>query len=111
LQNTRSAELLGLIDAFEYNQSQGNGPLNAFEIGRVFWQEEEGLAEADAIVGILGGDPTQGKWTRRRPTLTWFEAKGVLESVFQRFGLMTSINLTVRIRACIQDVRLFMVAG
>jgi len=38
--------------------------------------------------GILGGDPTQGKWTRGgRPTLTWFEA-GVLESVFQRFGLM-----------------------
>jgi len=41
----------GLIDAFEYNQS-GNGPLNAFEIGRVFWREEEGLAEADAIVAF-----------------------------------------------------------
>jgi len=38
LQNTPLwTELLGLIDAFEYNQSQGNGPLNAFEIGRVFW--------------------------------------------------------------------------
>jgi phenylalanyl-tRNA synthetase beta chain len=86
----RTELLSGLIDAFEYNQSQGNGPLNAFEIGRVFWQEEEGLAEADAIAGILGGDPTQGKWTRggRDQPMTWFEAKGVLESVFQRFGLM-----------------------
>jgi len=33
--------LLGLIDAFEYNQSQGNGPLNAFEIGRVFWRKRK----------------------------------------------------------------------
>ena len=79
----------GLIDAFQYNLEQGNGSLNAFEIGRVFWQEEEGLEEADLLAGILGGDPTQGKWTRggREQSLTWYEAKGVLESVFQRLGI------------------------
>ena len=30
----------GLITAFEYNQAQGNGALNAFEIGRVFWSKD-----------------------------------------------------------------------
>ncbi|MES1025918.1 phenylalanine--tRNA ligase subunit beta [Gloeocapsa sp. BRSZ] len=85
----RTDLISGLIDAFQYNLEQGNGSLNGFEIGRIFWQEEEGLLEAEAIGGILGGDPTQGKWTsggKERP-LTWFEAKGVLESVFQRLGL------------------------
>lgn len=79
----------GLIDAFQYNLEQGNGSLNAFEIGRVFWQEEEGLEEADLLAGILGGDPTIGLWTRggRLQSLTWYEAKGVLESVFQRLGI------------------------
>lgn len=98
----RTELLSGLIDAFEYNQSQGNDPLNAFEIGRLFWQDEEGLAEADAIAGILGGDPTQGKWTRggRNQPMTWFEAKGVLESVFQHFGL------TVEYQPNRQDSRL-----
>ncbi len=80
----------GLIDAFQYNLEQGNGPLNAFEIGHVFWSEEDGLNEAESVGGILGGDPTQGKWFRagREQPLTWFEAKGLLESVFIRLGLV-----------------------
>jgi len=84
----RTDLISGLIDAFEYNQSQGNRSLNGFEIGRIFWQEEEGSQEKDAIAGILGGDPTQGKWSRggREQPLTLFEAKGVLASVFQRLG-------------------------
>ncbi|MGA7932594.1 MAG: phenylalanine--tRNA ligase subunit beta [Kovacikia sp.] len=86
----RTDLITGLIDAFQYNLEQGNGPLNAFEIGRVFWSEEDGLNEAESAAGILGGDPTRGKWQqggRERP-ITWFEAKGLLESVFVRLGLV-----------------------
>lgn len=85
----RTDLISGLIDAFQFNLEQGNASLNGFEIGRIFWQEEDGLIEAEAIGGILGGDPTQGKWTRsgRDQPMTWFEAKGLLESVFQRLGL------------------------
>lgn len=79
----------GLIDAAQYNLEQGNGVLNGFEIGRIFWREEDGFAEADAIAGILGGDPNQGKWIKggKESPLTWYEAKGVLENVFSRLGL------------------------
>ena len=85
----RTDLLSGLIDAFQYNLEQGNGALNGFEIGRIFWREEEGLEEADAVAGILGGDTTQGRWVRagRELPMTWYEAKGLLESVFQRLGL------------------------
>jgi phenylalanyl-tRNA synthetase beta chain len=85
----RTDLISGLIDAFQYNQEQGNGSLNGFEIGHIFWQEEEGLLEAEALGGILGGDSTQGKWISggKEHPLNWFEAKGVLESVFQRLGL------------------------
>jgi len=85
----RTDLLSGLIDAFQYNLEQGNGALNGFEIGHIFWLEEDGLSESEAIAGILGGDPTQGKWAqsgRDRP-MTWFEAKGLLESAFHRLGL------------------------
>jgi phenylalanyl-tRNA synthetase beta chain len=75
--------------------------LKGFEIGRIFWQEEDGLQEADAIAGILGGDPTEGKWTREvELPLTWFEAKGVLESVFGR------LNLAVEYQPDCRDPRL-----
>jgi phenylalanyl-tRNA synthetase beta chain len=79
----------GLIDAYEFNLNQGNGPLNGFEIGRIFWKDEDGLHEAEAVGGIIGGDPRSTQWVNsgRDQPLTWYEAKGVLESVFQRLGL------------------------
>jgi len=86
----RTDLLSGLIDACEYNLEQGNGVMNGFEIGRVFWQDEDSHNEADAIAGVLGGDPVQGKWLRgsaKEQPLNWFEAKGILESVFERLGL------------------------
>jgi phenylalanyl-tRNA synthetase beta chain len=84
----RTELISGLIDAFQYNLEQGNGSLNGFEIGRIFSLEEDGLAEAEAIAGIIGGDRTVGKWSRSgEQLLTWFQAKGILEGVFQRLGL------------------------
>ncbi len=99
----RTDLISGLIDAFEYNQSQGNGALNAFEIGRIFWREGEELKEADAVAGILGGDLTAiGRWTRagKGSPMTWYQAKGILESAFSRLGL------TVEYRAEKEDKRL-----
>lgn len=86
----RTDLLTGLIEAFQYNLEQGNGALSAFEIGHIFWSEEDGLSEAESIAGILGGDPTQGKWIQggREKPLTWFEAKGCLDSAFRRLGLV-----------------------
>ena len=84
----RTEMLSGLIDAFGYNLEQGNGALNGFEVGRIFWKDDA-MHEADAVAGIIGGDPTVWKWQqggRDRP-LTWFDAKGILESVFQGLGL------------------------
>ncbi len=93
----------GLIAAFEYNQSQGNDALNGFEIGRIFWREGEELREADAIAGIMGGDfYPQGKWTRsgKPAPMSWYEAKGILESLFSCLGL------SVNYQADNQDARL-----
>ncbi|MGB3533417.1 MAG: phenylalanine--tRNA ligase subunit beta [Microcoleaceae cyanobacterium] len=85
----RTEMLTGLIDAFVYNLEKGNGPLNGFEIGRIFWKEGDTFNELEAIAGILGGDPTQGRWVRsgREQPMTWFEAKGILESALQRLYL------------------------
>ena len=76
----RTDLISGLISAFQYNLEQGNGALNGFEIGRVFWREEIGLQEAEMLAGIIGGDTTSGKWSRggKEEAITWFEAKGIL---------------------------------
>ncbi|MEM6752387.1 MAG: phenylalanine--tRNA ligase subunit beta, partial [Cyanobacteria bacterium P01_C01_bin.38] len=85
----RTDLISGLIDAFQYNIQQGNGALNGFEIGRIFWQEEDGFQEAETLGGIIGGDITSSKWMSggSQKSISWFEAKGVLESVFKLMGL------------------------
>ena len=85
----RTEMLTGLIDAFSFNLENGNGPLNGFEIGRIFWKEGENFKEKDAIAGVIGGDPARGHWTRggREQPITWFEAKGILEAIFKRLYL------------------------
>lgn len=96
--------LSGLIEALAYNLSQGNGALNAFEIGRRFWKGEQGaLKEADAVAGILGGDVRpRGRWMRsgRGEPMSWYEAKGLLESAFER------LSLSVEYRPSSEDERL-----
>ncbi|MEM8503312.1 MAG: phenylalanine--tRNA ligase subunit beta [Cyanobacteria bacterium P01_D01_bin.1] len=83
----------GLIDAFELNINQGNGPLNAFEIGTVFNKPENNLEgdpiESIKVSGIVGGDARTGRWvtSNRETPMTWYEAKGVLECVFDNLGL------------------------
>ncbi len=85
----RTDLIAGLIDAFQYNIEQGNGALNGFEIGRIFWEEEDGFQEADMVGGIIGGDIRNSKWISggSGQSITWFEAKGILESVFKVMGL------------------------
>ncbi|MEC4804803.1 MAG: phenylalanine--tRNA ligase subunit beta [Jaaginema sp. PMC 1079.18] len=99
----RTELLPGLIDAFAYNLSQGNGALNGFEIGRIFRRNGEEFSETDAIAGIFGGDRTpQGRWQTggKGEPLTWYEGKGLLESVFERLGV------TVEYRPDSEDKRL-----
>ncbi|MEO1400817.1 MAG: phenylalanine--tRNA ligase subunit beta [Cyanobacteria bacterium J06635_1] len=85
----RSDLMSGLIEACQFNLEQGNGALNAFEMGHVFAAEGDKLHEMEKIAGILGGDARVGQWVNsgREQPLGWYEAKGVLETVFQRLGL------------------------
>ncbi|MEO0948327.1 MAG: phenylalanine--tRNA ligase subunit beta [Cyanobacteria bacterium J06641_5] len=87
----RKELLSGLIDAFAYNWTRGNGALNGFEIGRCFWHGGDGsVQEADRLAGIFGGDrDPEGRWTRggKDAPLDWYTAKGILESTFARLSL------------------------
>ena len=79
----RSELISGLIHSFQTNLAQGNGSLQGFEISKIFGRDETGLIETDVVAGIIGGDPGIGRWTTggKPQPLSWFEAKGILESV------------------------------
>ena len=93
----RTELITGLINAFSYNLARGNGALNAFEIGRRFWQKEDSIGEADTLAGIMGGAMfPEGRWTNsgQGKPMSWFEGKGLLEAAFTRLGLTVSYEAT-----------------
>ncbi|MEO1620975.1 MAG: phenylalanine--tRNA ligase subunit beta [Cyanobacteria bacterium J06632_3] len=83
----------GLVEAFQLNVNQGNGPLNAFEIGTVFNKPKDNPEgdpiESIKVSGIVGGDARLGRWvtSNKGTPMTWYEAKGVLQCVFDTLGL------------------------
>jgi phenylalanyl-tRNA synthetase beta chain len=91
----RTNLLDGLITAFANNQAQNNGALNAFEVGRVFWQNEGDIGEADHLAGICGGSQiTEGTWPQggKPQPMGWYDAKGLLEAIFQRLGVTVTYS-------------------
>ncbi|WP_026100936.1 phenylalanine--tRNA ligase subunit beta [Synechococcus sp. PCC 7336] len=88
----RQELLPGLIDALVYNLDRGNGPLNGFELGKVFWREGENYAETTHIGGIVGGNPTRFDWQGNSRALDWFGAKGLLLNVLDRLGLTATFQ-------------------
>ncbi len=92
--------LTSLIESCAFNINQGNGILNGFEIGRVFWLDEAGSDETDRIAGIFGGDPTVGTWQHNSKPMDFYEAKGLLDSVFH------NLCVTVEYQPDQKDVRL-----
>ncbi|MGK7913265.1 MAG: phenylalanine--tRNA ligase subunit beta [Synechococcus sp.] len=83
----RQELLSGLVDAYAFNQDRGNGPLNGFEVGKVFWREGDRYVEETRIGGVFGGNPTRQGWQKTAQSLDWFAAKGLLVKVFERLGL------------------------
>ncbi len=83
----------GLVDAFKLNIDNGNGPLNAFEIGNVFNQPKDSPKgdpiEEIKVGGIMGGDARRGRWvtSNKETAMSWHEAKGILQCVFDNLGL------------------------
>jgi phenylalanyl-tRNA synthetase beta chain len=92
--------LTNLIESCAFNINQGNGILNGFEIGRVFWLDEAGSDETDRIAGIFGGDPTIGTWQHDSQPLDFYKAKGLLDCVFD------NLSVTVEYQPDQRDVRL-----
>ena len=72
-----------------YNLNQGNQELEVFEIGKVFIQDYfyDRVYECLHLAGILGRNNfNRSTWQSNVSDLTWFQAKGHLENLFEKIG-------------------------
>jgi phenylalanyl-tRNA synthetase beta chain len=86
--NLRDNVINNVIEANYNNIKQGNEPIEAFEIGRVFKKLDQAYLEGINIAGIMGGkEYCRSEWSQKPAVLTWFQAKGDLEELFERLQI------------------------
>ena len=80
--------LPNLLKTVSNNLKQSNLVLEGFEQGRVFSGSTLlNYKEIEQVGGIFGGFPIKRKWSDNSSFLSWFEAKGKLENIFNKLNL------------------------
>ena len=70
------------------NERHSPGPLHLFEVGKVFWGRHEDLPEErEQVAGVLAGVRQQPHWEGQEPPLSFYDAKGLLQSLEHDLGL------------------------
>ena len=86
----RSTLLPNLLKTVQRNLKQKNLPIEGFEYGHVFSLNPQiQFQEKEYVSGIFGGVKTKLTWTDLDIKLSWFEAKGKIEQLFDQLNLST----------------------
>lgn len=84
--NLRTSLLHSLIQTKKYNIKHRNKNIEGFEIGNIFYKKDQiSFHETTNIGGILGNTSfARQSWSNSANELTWFQAKGNIEELFNR---------------------------
>jgi phenylalanyl-tRNA synthetase beta chain len=83
----------GILKSIAYNANRGVKNLRVFEMGQVFFSSGEGLPyEYPAICFALTGKERDYFWRDAYSEYDFFDIKGILEGLMERFSLDFSIN-------------------
>jgi len=77
----RPTLFFGLLDCVNYNLSKGNRSLRFFEIGNILLPEDPFQERRLGL--IVGGEQYPDFWNKRGEVIDYYDAKGIVESIFK----------------------------
>nr|QCI06100.1 Phenylalanine-tRNA ligase beta subunit [Dicranema revolutum] len=86
----RNYLIYNILNTIQYNNKNNNSTLEYFEIGRVFHKKtlsnkKHIYIEDIHIGGAIGNNEyLQTTWLQKGQTLSWFQAKGIIQHLFQQ---------------------------
>lgn len=85
----RQSLLPHLIEATAYNVARKNKDVRLYEVGRVFFGNDEGELpdEVEYLSGILTGEYVVNAWQGKKEKIDFFIAKGVVDRVAEKLNL------------------------
>jgi phenylalanyl-tRNA synthetase beta chain len=85
----------GLLKSLATNQRHDNVPQWYFEVGREYLFYGEGLPEEPEVAaGIMAGPGALSTWAGEETATGFYDAKGVLETLFERLGVVAAYEST-----------------
>lgn len=92
----RTTLIAQLLETAAYNRNRKNESAAFFEIGSVFHTDEEQLTrlphEKHRFAALLTGNRTEAQWNGKAVPVDFYDAKGILETVFAVLGLTASVT-------------------
>ncbi|WP_373229084.1 phenylalanine--tRNA ligase subunit beta [Cohnella sp.] len=92
----RTALLPSLLEAAAYNLTRKNNDLALLEIGNVYHSNEAVLTrlpqEKPRAAILLSGNRRTSSWNRAAEAVDFYDAKGILEKMFERLGLQEKVT-------------------
>ncbi|RUS45497.1 phenylalanine--tRNA ligase subunit beta [Cohnella sp. AR92] len=92
----RTVLLPSLLEAAAYNQARKTNDVALFEIANVFHSAETTLtklpSEKTRLALLLTGNRAASAWNRAAVKADFYDAKGILDLLFERFGLTDRIS-------------------
>src|SRR5699024_2432681 len=86
----------GLLDNVNYNVARKNSDVAFYEVGRVFYQENDPLThlpqEVKHIALALTGTWQDKSWQTQAEVVDFYTIKGLLENLFEQLGIATEIS-------------------
>ena len=77
----RTSLLAGLLESALLNFRRQNAGVRLFEVGRIFFQNQEGRHEARRLSWILGGDIQAAHWRQKNRKSDYFDVSGTVEAL------------------------------
>lgn len=92
----RTSVLPQLLDIAQYNSNRRQSNLALFEIGNVFFTDEEKLTrqprELPVLSLLLSGSRAVKQWNVASESVDFFDLKGALETVFSYLGITGAVS-------------------
>jgi phenylalanyl-tRNA synthetase beta chain len=77
-----------LLATFAANEKRWEGGIRLFEVGRVYLPRDNDLPEErEVLAAIIGGPREERSWLKGEGMLDFFDAKGILGTLFSRLGV------------------------
>lgn len=87
--NLRNTLIYNLLNTVTYNYKHKNSALECFEVGRVFQKQTSynttrRYNEHLHLAGVIGNPYSKTLWSDKEKELSWFQAKGLVESLLEQ---------------------------